>query len=194
MSNYPPHYAYPSAPPLVRIVPNPPRLHWGWVLVLNIITLGLFGMVWLFVQANWCRRLTGSKKAFGWALAYLLIIPGVMFVAVVIGMVYGIMAPAELNQASAVFQGLTRIAVLILYVFAAFTLKGELEKASINIPLSGVMTFFFGPTYFQYHLHDYQLMNGPDVVPGTLGLGLGRASGADWNQQAGDEPGRARAE
>jgi hypothetical protein len=47
--NYPPQMAYPSAPPVYRSFPAPPRLHWGIVLVLSFITLGIFGRVWLLV-------------------------------------------------------------------------------------------------------------------------------------------------
>ena len=52
MSSYPPFYAYPSAPPVVRAVPDPPRLHWGWVLVLSLVTFGVFGTAWLIVASE----------------------------------------------------------------------------------------------------------------------------------------------
>ena len=44
---------------MVRAVPNPPRLHWGWVCLLSFITLGLFGMAWLIVQSCWLRKVRG---------------------------------------------------------------------------------------------------------------------------------------
>jgi hypothetical protein len=54
-----------------------------------------------------------------------------------------------------------RILLFVLWVVVAYTLKGELESSPIKIPLSGIMTFFFGSVYFQYHLFDYQV---PDEV------------------------------
>jgi hypothetical protein len=47
--------------------------------------------------------------------------------------------------------------MFVLYVAAAFTLKGVLEERPIDIPLGGVMTFLLAPTYFQYHLFDYSV-------------------------------------
>jgi hypothetical protein len=40
---------------------------------------------------------------------------------------------------------------------AAFGTKSLLEVPPIDIPLNGVVTFFFAPIYFQYHLHDYSV-------------------------------------
>lgn len=33
-------------------LPPPPSLHWGWVFLLSILTLGIFAIVWPFIQAN----------------------------------------------------------------------------------------------------------------------------------------------
>jgi len=71
--NYPPQYAYPSAPPVFRGFPAPPRLHWGIVFGLSVITLGIFGMIWMVVQANWVRKVTKNSKPLIWSLVYLLL-------------------------------------------------------------------------------------------------------------------------
>ena len=52
---------------------------------------------------------------------------------------------------------LLRLAWPRAYLAGIFTLKGALEADPIDIPLSGVMTFFFAPIYFQYHLYDYSV-------------------------------------
>ena len=164
MSSFDP--SYPAYPP-VRGVPQPPRLHWGWVLVLNIVTVGFFGIVWMFVQAIWVKRVTGRSKAFGWALAYLLYIPAMFFVGLLVG-VAAIIASTPVQSLTTPLDDFARVGGFVLYVFAAFTLKGELEGEPIGIPLGGVMTFFFAPVYFQYFLHDYQ--NAPTFGGGTLNL------------------------
>ena len=168
MSSFDPSYpVYPPVPPPVSVAPRPPRLHWGWVLGLNIITVGFFGMVWMFVQAIWTRRVTGRNKAFKWTLAYLLYIPAIFFVAVLVGL-------AAMNSSTPVesletpFQVFARLGGIVLYLFAAFTLKQELEWEPIGIPLGGVMTFLFAPVYFQYFLHDYR--KAPSFGEGTLNL------------------------
>jgi len=174
MSNYPPHYAYPSAPPLVRAKPNPPRLHWGWVLALCIVTFGLFIPVWLFVQALWVKKMTGRNTAFGWTLAYLLFLPGMIVDGILLGVVAMIIHTPVKSMTSGL-EFLVRISVFVLSLFAIFTLKGELEVEPIGIPLSGAMAFFFSAIYFQYHLWDYSVAEEGGSFSGsqeTQGLGL----------------------
>jgi len=156
--NYPPEYAFPSAPPLYRAFPPPPRLHWGWVFGLSLITFGLFGNIWMLVQSLWVKKVTQNSKPFGWSLAYLLVMPAT-FLLVIIGAIVAAMPGS--GTAGNAFVGttllVTRLATIVCYIGAAFTLKSELEAQPIDIPLSGVMTFFFAPYYFQYHLYDYSV-------------------------------------
>jgi hypothetical protein len=148
-------------------MPQPPRLHWGLVLALSLVTLGLFGVVWLFVQAIWVKRVTGRNKAFGWTLAYLLYLPAMLFLGIVGGLV-AVATSTPVESITEPLQLFARLAGIILYLFAAFTLKGELEADPVGVPLGGVMTFLFAPVYFQYFLYDY----GPDpsIRGGSLNL------------------------
>jgi hypothetical protein len=156
--NYPPQIAYPSAPPVFRGFPAPPRLHWGIVLALSIVTVGIFGMIWMVVQANWAKKVTRNSKPFAWCLAYLLSLPVLYLVAITGGATLGYMHKMDiLAEFVAILGPLSRIVVFVLYLLAAYTLKGALEMQPIDIPLSGVMTFFLGATYFQYHLFDYSV-------------------------------------
>jgi hypothetical protein len=175
MSTYPPYIAYPSAPSVVRAVPNPPRLHWGWVFGLSLITFSVFGQAWMIVQSVWVRKVYGHSKALPWAIAYICILP-VLFV---FGFVMGILGVVLHIQN---VEGIVNIAVLVgrllifaLYLGAAYTLRGELESSPINIPLSGVMTFFFGPVYFQYHLQDYEVTDEVHQFRGEIRPALGEA-------------------
>lgn len=156
--NYPPQMAYPSAPPVYRNFPAPPRLHWGIVFALSFVTFGLFGMIWLVVQASWVKKATQNAKPFWYCLAYLLVIPAAMVVAFVGGMVAQItIGPHAVSEVIGSITVLMQIGSFVLYIFAAFTLKGGLEMQPIDIPLGGIMTFFFSATYFQYHLFDYSV-------------------------------------
>ena len=156
--NYPPQMAYPSAPPVYRSFPPPPRLPWGWVLALSIVTLGIFGMIWMVVQANWVRKVTRNSKPFAWCLVYLLSLPAIYLVAIVGGATFGAMHRMDLlAEFVAILRVSVRLVMLVLYLCAAYTLKGALEAEPIDIPLSGVVTFFLGATYFQYHLFDYNV-------------------------------------
>jgi hypothetical protein len=161
MSSYPPFYAYPSAPPVVRAVPDPPRLHWGWLLLLSVITLGFFGSVWMIVQANWVRKVRGHSKALPWTIVNASLLPAAFIAGFTIGIVVVMMHSQNLQSITASLNLFVRIAAFALWLVCVFTLSGELEAEPIDIPMSGGIVFFFGPIYFQYHLYDYEV---PDEV------------------------------
>jgi hypothetical protein len=147
--------------------PSPPRLHWGWVLALNILTRGFFGFVWLIVQANWVRKVRGESIAFALAIVHLLFYPGLFAMAFIAGMM-GATKGSPLVTAMIVVGVVTAIA---LWVATVFRLRSELSQDPIDIPLGGVMTFLFGPIYFQYFLHDYETgYGGKRAADGILGL------------------------
>src|SRR5882672_3510516 len=37
--------------------PIPPNLHWALVLLISLFTFGLFGLVWIFVEASFVKRI-----------------------------------------------------------------------------------------------------------------------------------------
>ena len=126
--NYPPQMAYPSAPPVYRGFPAPPRLHWAIVFALSFVTIGIFGMIWMVVQANWVRKVTKNSKPFIWCLIYLLFLPLMAFA----GGVGGVMSSVTKGESAAqTFMAVVTIVAqlggLVLYVCAAYTLKGALE-------------------------------------------------------------------
>ena len=130
-----------------RIVPRPPRLHWGIVLALQIVTLGIFGLVWLVVQAVWVKRMTGQSKGLTWAIINLCAFPVIVTLASLLG-------------SSA---GLERLLFFVLNVTTVFTLRSQMEDFPINLSLGGGMTFLFGTIYFQYQLQDYSMPDPDDV-------------------------------
>ena len=155
-TSYPPYYAYPSAPPLQRALPKPPRLHWGWVLALSVVTFGVFASVWLLVQANWIRKMRQGKSTGFWlALANLLWLPFVFAFAMGVGVVAALVPSSGTSGLVAAVGPFVRMGSFILYVCAVFVMRTEMEADPIGIPLSGAMTFLFASFYFQYHLRDY---------------------------------------
>lgn len=57
------HVAIPTAS---TALPTPPPLHWAIVLILSVLTLGIFFMIWWFIVTMWVKRLTGSDKPLIW--------------------------------------------------------------------------------------------------------------------------------
>ncbi len=130
----------------LRIVPRPPQLHWGVVLALQIVTLGMFGLVWLIVQALWVKRMTNSSKGLTWAIINLSAFPvGVLLIAVLGS------------------SGGARLLFVALNLATVFTLRSQMEDFPIGMSLGGGLTFLLGTIYFQYHLNDYVLPVASDV-------------------------------
>jgi hypothetical protein len=125
-------------------LPQPPALHWTLVLLLTIVTAGLFVDVWIIVQALWARKVNPESSALAVYIA---------------GIVTSLMA-AVLNglHASAGIGGVLFVAALVSVTVASFmvrdTLGGYITMTTGRPTyLSGVMTILFGPIYFQYHMN-----------------------------------------
>ena len=138
---------------LVSFVPGgelvqPPRLNWKWVMLLNVLTVGVFGAFWLVIQADWVRRVRSGELALGLAIASL-----VLEVIAVVEWV------AHRHGQLGDFQSTLYWAVWIACVYM---LRWELEGEPIGLSLGWFMPLFFGPVYFQYRIAD---------------LGMGREAG-----------------
>jgi preprotein translocase subunit SecY len=168
MSSYPPFYAYPSAPPVVRAVPDPPRLHWGWVLLLWVVTFGIFGSVWLIVQSNWVRKVRGHSRTLPWAIAYTSVLPVLFLFAIVMAVLEVLLSLQNIPAIVGLVIEWAQITLFLLWLVTIFMLSNELSAEPIGIPLSGLGTFFFGPVYFQYHLHNYKVSDAVHQFRGPL--------------------------
>ena len=139
----------PAAPPATFGAPvtgmnpedQPPKLHWGWVVVFGIVTFGIFWIIWLFVQAAWIRKVLPQSRAIFYLAGYF----GCAFVG---GMF-------QKNPVGIVLQ----LAGFVLYLVGVFGMRSDIEDyytriSPMGLSLSGVMTFFFNAAYFQYHLRE----------------------------------------
>jgi GYF domain 2 len=128
--------------------PYPPNLAWGLVLLFAIVTCGLFLIAWDIVLALWMRQVQPASRAIYYYGAVLFLYLGVFTFAFNAGM----------HHSKDPTAGLLNIAIWILSLVARFSMKNSLEEHfnsadPIGLSLSGVMTFFFGSIYFQYHLN-----------------------------------------
>jgi hypothetical protein len=122
----------------------PPNLHWGVLLAIGILTCQIFTVIWLFVQAAWVRKVRPNNRAVFYLIGYL-----VMFF-----LAGFIEAEGEPTPVTIVLQ----LGGIVLYFVAVFSMRRDLEdyyntEENIGLSLSGVMTFFFAPYYFQYHFN-----------------------------------------
>ena len=132
------------------VYPDPPNLHWALVLVIAIFTCGLFAMVWDIVQAVWMRKVNPRSNALYLYIAEIVVNFGGTFIRM------GLMFSSEMHQR---YMGLAVPIFLVtatLVILARFDMRRSMEEhfnglEPIGLSLSGVMTFFFGSLYFQYH-------------------------------------------
>jgi GYF domain 2 len=141
----------PAYPPGGVAYPDPPNLHWGLVLLIGIFTCGLFTVVWLFVQASWMRKVNARSNAIFYYIAYAVIAYGGGIAR------FSLMASSGMRHSyPGIGLGVSLISIIIIEI-GFFDMRGTLEEhfngpEPIGLSLSGVMTFFFAPYYFQYHL------------------------------------------
>ncbi len=133
-----------AATPEPQLVPLPPNLHWAILLILVVVTRQLFNLIWALVQASWATKLSGDNK------------PLVLVAMYPAGIVAGVLAILIVKQPAV--GGLFIIAGAIMLIVGVFSIKHAMEEyynstERAGLALSGVMTFFFGTVYLQYHIN-----------------------------------------
>ncbi len=138
--------------------PVPPSMHWALVLVLALVTCGLFSLVWIFIEASFVKKIKPTSKVIMmYALGIILEFAGAFlssFLSVVLGAAGGDSASMVLLASS--IGMLAYLAAIVLIIMGHFKMRSALLEyyntvEPINLRLSGVMTFFFNVLYFQYH-------------------------------------------
>jgi GYF domain 2 len=126
------------------VYPTPPGLHWGLAIFLGVITCGMFGWVWVLIEAVFVRKLQPASKAMYWLVGAISLFVLTFYMS--------------MSHQAREFILLPRLGGFALWLVGVFTMRSELEEhynnaEPIALDLSGVMTFFFNVYYFQYHLY-----------------------------------------
>ncbi|MGH7866495.1 MAG: zinc-ribbon domain-containing protein [Candidatus Dormibacteraceae bacterium] len=118
-----------------QALPAPPSLHWAIVLLLTVVTLGAFAWVWVFVQAIWVKRLTGTWKPLIWL--------SVPLSLVIVALIKNpdVSVPSSLGW---------------LFVFGVFSVRRHVLRhyksvEPINLQIGFWWTFLGTVFYLQYH-------------------------------------------
>ncbi|WP_130619810.1 DUF4339 domain-containing protein [Dyella amyloliquefaciens] len=123
-------------------LPPAPSMHWGVLLLLGIVTLGIFTLVWPFMQANWVRKIDKDSKAMLWL--------GIGVVCLVVGEVVSIGHPFSL------LGSLLSLAYFVLFITAYFAMAGSIRSKlaphGLPVEIGGVTLFFFNTFYLQGQL------------------------------------------
>lgn len=135
-SQLPPH----TAPPALL----PPGLYWGLVLLLAVLTFGLFGWIWSFVLARWVRKIDPRHRSI-----FLLI--GALAISVVA--VATLLSTAN-GAKQLALVALLQLVALVLFEIAVFELRKSIlqhyENLGIPLSLSSAATVFFNVVYLQF--------------------------------------------
>ena len=165
-------YAQPGAPTGTPY-PDAPNLHWGLVLLLGLLTCGLFMLVWNIVVSAWLRRVQPNATAifyYGAVVALALIYMGFASVAMVQMMAHH---GGRLGPFAAV-RGLLGLIIWVVRLIARYSERASLEEhfntvEPIGLRVNPVLTFFFGGIYFQSELNRINAMK----QAARLGAGRG---------------------
>lgn len=125
-------------------IPPPPNLHWALVLLFTVLTATLFYDVWALVQAAWVRKIDPTARAMKLQIAF-----------VACNLAHTVVS--EMEWVPHIVSLLLLVALIVFFVWAAFSMRASMEhyfthELGIDVPLSGLMTFFFPVFYFQYHM------------------------------------------
>lgn len=131
------------------LYPDAPNLHWGLVLLFEAITFGAFSIVWGIVLGAWMKRIEPQSKALFYYIC----------AAVLLALIFLSSFVTALNHQSNGYASLFQLLFSVASLIARFSFRNSMEQhynssEPIGLGLSGVMTFFFGTIYFQYHVND----------------------------------------
>ena len=152
----PPQYAAPNA----AAYDAPPNLSWGLVALFGFLTCTLFMYIWNLILAAWITRIVPGTKVLILYIAATVL----MMIQAFAGAHVNVMIGGSLHQRPDFMQNFSAPYATIVFVcwivrlIARFTMRNTLERHfnttdPVGLRLSGVMTFFFGGIYFQYHLN-----------------------------------------
>lgn len=138
--------------------PLPPNLNWIIVLVACLVC-GIFGPVWLFLQAQWVKKLDPQSNAprniiavfAGYFVMFLLVFAGAFMSAM--GDTMAIVGLIITSVGWLLMLGL--VVFLIMTIFGMKTsLEGYFNAVEpINLKLNPILVFFFAIFYFQYQFN-----------------------------------------
>lgn len=130
-----------------RTVPPPPQLHWALVLLFTVVTLGIFYLVWIIVQARWVKRIDPESQALSLQVIFI--------VLSIVGEV--VIEASDAGSGAAVMGLLLTLAGAVAGVVGVFSQRRTMmsyyqQRLPQGLHLSPALTFFPGPFYLQHHM------------------------------------------
>ena len=117
------------------------------MLLFTLLTLGVFYIVWVFIQATWIKKIDPKSNAMAMMVIYI--------VLVMVGELIS-RANAEGSPAAAA-GGLLVLIGTVVSIVGIFSMRRSMldyydKVEPIGLRLSGALTFFLGVFYLQHHM------------------------------------------
>jgi Tfp pilus assembly major pilin PilA len=132
-------------------LPTPPSLHWGLVFLFTMLTLGIFGYVWQFIEASWVRKVDPKSSArlqLGLGLTFLVVGYTLQFTGS--AMIHTNPAAGGLLSLLGGILTLTNtVLFLVAFYSMAASLRNLMRSYGVTLQTSGVTVFFFNIVYIQ---------------------------------------------
>jgi hypothetical protein len=137
-----------SLPVNVRQTPQPPSLHWAIVLVLSILTFGLFSFFWAFRQALFAKKIDPKNMApLQVAASFALVL-----FSFLLGFVNALTVSRGGEASSLGSTGLVvSLFQLFMFISAALQIRKTLT-AYYGIRMNAFLTMLFNVYYVQFHM------------------------------------------
>jgi len=132
----------------VATAPTPPSLHWAVVLVLDLLTLGLFGYFWMFRQAQFARKIDPSNRAVFQVLVSVMLFLFSFLMAVIVG--WTVARGGQSTDLSGVMNIMRLFQILM--VITAYTQIRKSLNMRYGLQLNPILAVIFNVFYVQYHL------------------------------------------
>ncbi len=147
-----PSYVAPPAVAVADTTLQPPSMAWWLVLILCMLTCGIFAWVWCLKEASFAKKLDPRTNA--WMLMLIAVIGYVLAIPFYIGVI--VVDDTSVKVILGIIELLCYMAGAILYVVGAFQIRNVMVNhyttvEPIGLKMSGAMTFFFHIFYIQYH-------------------------------------------
>jgi exosortase/archaeosortase len=143
-------------------------MHWPLVYVFSALTVGIFGIYWIFKEMNFVQSIDPSNKS------KTMIVAGIgLYILYIVLIIAGTTAG---EPSLAAIGALAALAAAVCVIMGVFGMRKSLVNyynsvEPIQLRLSGVMTFFFHFLYFQYHcrrIADWKLGREISQITGRL--------------------------
>jgi hypothetical protein len=130
------------------LFPRPPSLHWALVFLFTLLTFGIFGWVWYFIQSSWVKKIDKRSNATAYficALAsWLLLVPMVVFSALANGQ-----ESLGISVAVLLLEVVAAVFMYCGFFSMAGSLRDEMPKRGVQMSIGGITLFFFTVLYVQ---------------------------------------------